>query len=1495
MKHQDEQQTFSPAKEAQRAKYMPNFDQLVSNYEHLLIRSRRESQQVVQLRSELAKSKKQLAALEARENKIRAENLKLKKTLTALRNSTSVKAGRAVTLPARFVVKAIRRASAMPPASSTGSVKGATEAQQGRDVFTADLDAAAPTVDPVALNKTYREAADIDGTPESILRFVNHSYFVLGQISEPAAVVRAHYEKLTGLSVKDARLVRVILGFDELLQNEPQIPPRQPNAGYQVERNRVLYCAHSTGHFNSNGYSTRTAGVIRGLTGRGNDVVTMARPGYPWDVKVDVNKPPAGRFTKVINGVEHVYNPCLSWTDDRLDHYLLASIDTYVREAQRQRASLIHSASNYVTALPALIASRRLGIPFTYEVRGLWEVTGASGRPGWEDSERYKFSERMETLVAQHADHVFAITAQIRDELVRRGVEASKISLLPNAVDTTEFTPMPPYLPLREKLNLPADVPVIGYAGSLVHYEGLSDLLKATRKMVDAGRDLRVVLVGDGPELDNLKAEAKDLQLTATVTFTGRVPAKEISNYISIFDVMPCPRLSLPVTELVSPLKPLEAMACAKALVLTKVAPLIDLAGQDERRAILVEPSDPASLAEGILRLLDDSELQKELGRRARLWAVQERTWNLSGKLAVEAFESVFEDYRDSAQAAPSLRQIRLAIIADTFTTEGLRPETDLLELRPGSWRDQLEDSPVDALLVESAWEGIDNEWNQRVGFYSDEQFSIMRDILAYCRERAIPTIFWNKEDPVHFNRFKNSAKHFDHIFTTDADCINDYAKVAGPNVKSISSLPFYAQPKIHNPLPSHRTYSHSVAYAGTFYGDRYKERSQELGQLLDAVKPFGLTIYDRQLLNPNSPYRFPAQLNRYVSGGLGYLEMVEAYKAHPVHINVNSVAASPTMFSRRVVELAASGSTIISGRGRGVDDVLAGLVYTVKSPSEATILADRWMNDEKARIHDAWLAYRLVHRGHTAAHRLAYVLRTAGLTVQAPQLSGYALQTDVLTAAAVATVHEQTVLPNVIVYNSVEEKVTLPAGTVSISRSDLTPDVLRDNGVSWIGPYLTDLHDRTAYEDLLTAERFGTWDELSYTEKELNVPGQTLAVVGDAQISRPADARTPLLRRSTVEAAVGQGAHLQMRRSISDAGADTSSAIAEVARSGGVHARTVLIAGHDLKFAQAIMAELENQGHTVLVDQWDGHAQHDEERSRKLLAEADTIFCEWTLGNAVWYADNVEPHQRLVTRLHSQELFTPYLKMLNHARVDQIMVVGRHIADIAARDHGIPRHKLVLIPNSVEVPPAPQRKETSARFRLGMVGIVPAQKHLDRALDLLSMLRAADQRFTLSIKGKRPEDYPWMAHRPEEMAYYEEQYERLQADPNLVGAVTFDGFGNDMDEWYEKIGVVLSVSDFESFHLTIADGAAHGALPAVMGWPGSDHIYPATWISASLNEMAARIRSVTGDGSKYDDETSEAREFIGTFFSSTTVLPRITAAVLGMEQKDQGLRGIES
>jgi glycosyltransferase involved in cell wall biosynthesis/spore maturation protein CgeB len=1287
----------------------------------------------------------------------------------------------------------------------------------------------------------------------AVVKLISHDYFVRGAILEPAEFILQHHDLLREAEPKELALIQNILGQRELLTNKPLLSPRQPNPGYLVERNRVMYCAHSTGYFNSNGYSTRTAGVVEGLTANGVDVLVVARPGYPWDSKVDVDMPEQARFELEISGVSHVFNPGPTWTADRLDFYLAEAVDVYVREAQRNRVSLIHSASNYVTALPALMAARRLGIPFVYEVRGLWEITELSSKENWQGSDRYQL-------------------AVVRDELVQRGVKPFAIDLMENSVDTETFTPMPPHDLLRQTLGLSVDATVIGYAGSLVPYEGVEDLLLATKIVLDAGLDVQLVVVGDGAQLSELKLRASAIGIQERVTFTGRVPAADVPDYMSLFDIMPCPRRRLPVTEMVSPLKPLEAMASSKALILSDLAPLRDFAGATQERALLCESGNPASLASAITVLATDPELRMAMGRRARLWTIRERTWRTAGSKALEAHRRA-----TLVAASPSSRplsELTVGIISDEFTLEGLRGETNLVELLPDSWREQFASRPIDALFVESAWEGSDGLWNRKVGFYDEERFSTLKSILEHCNVLGIPTIFWNKEDPVHFNRFSKTSSYFDHVFSTDSDCIRRYKEIAGPRQRTVASLPFYAQPRMHNLVPPNRPYDHSVAYAGSFYGDRYKSRSDELTTILDVAKKCGLAIYDRQHLAPDSPYRFPDDLGRFVRGGLSYAEMVDAYKCHPVHINVNSVESSPTMFSRRVMEVAASGSVVISGRGVGVEQVMNGLVPVVSGSAEAELLIQEWMGDEPARLRDAWLAYRHVHRGHTAGHRLAYILRTAGLVVAAPTLPSYAVFVRNLTAEVALMLESQTVQPARIYCANIDatfipDPLSLPVELVA------GPEDASERAgairVSFMGFVGREQWDRTMFEDMLTTASFGTWGSISISGHNVETPGLGLAQFG------PANEDSPQLRALSP---INTDRGLRLRRQIKPA---VPGRIAKPS----MEPRNVLVAGHDLKFASGIISQLTALGHHVTVDKWHDHNKHDEAESNRLLKEADVIFCEWTLGNAVWYSRNKASHQRMVTRLHLQEIFRPFVKQVSFHEVDEVIFVGKHILDVAVRDHGVPAAKSKVIPNAVDIVNLRQDKKPETRFNLGFVGMVPARKRLDKALDILRLLRLQDTRYRLFVKGKRPEEFAWMANRPEEMFFYEEQYLRIASDPVLAGAVVFDQQGDDMAQWYNKIGVVLSVSDFESFHMTLPDGAASGALPVSLAWPGADQIYPTNWLHSDVSEIAERIVKTCTEPGTWEAEVKVAQQFVTANMASAGVLTQLCAAIVGCEEAE--------
>ncbi|MGW9414245.1 glycosyltransferase [Arthrobacter cupressi] len=1467
MKHPDESAQTSALQLAKRRRYAGDTDELIREFQRVSKEAKRQARKAEDLDKDLRAMRRARDGFKDRLNRVEQENTELKTTLRRLRQSRSLRLGRFLLAPYGMAKRVARKLRALAlPVLKQG--KPALPVARSGAAAPVPAAKAVPTPTPAPAGSAPRQAPpsyeqlvrEFEAAPSkgSLLKLVMHEYFVRGAVALPAARISGHQDLLSGLTAKDKQILDNIQGQNALLESGVFLSPRQPNPGYLVERGRVMYCAHSTGHFNSNGYSTRTAGLVTGLVENGEDIIVAARPGYPWDARTDVPAPGQRRFERKIAGVPHVFNPGPDLSKDRLDHYLMNAADVIVREAQRNRVDVIHAASNYVTAMPALMAARRLGLPFVYEVRGIWEITELSNRPWWDETDRFRLAVQLEALLVQEADRVLAITSQVREELIRRGADPAKIELLPNSVDTDTFKPMPPKAALRNKLGLSEDSIVIGYTGSLVAYEGLPDLLAATRILVDQGLDVRTVIVGDGKDLGELKKTAQEFGLDKHVVFTGRVPAKSVKDYVSLFDIMPCPRLRFPVTEMVSPLKPLEAMASGKAVVLSDLGPLRDLSGESQERALLCRPGDPASLAEVLRRLAEDPLLRSAMGRRARLWTIEQRTWSLASETAAAAHAAA-----RSASGAPGrpLRAHRIGIIADQFTTEGLLPEAEFVVLEPSTWRGQLEAEPIDALFVESAWEGVDGLWRQKVGFYGDEQFAVLRELLRYCNAHSVPTVFWNKEDPVHFNRFRVTAKYFDHVFTTDAECIPKYLESAGGRLKTVASLPFYAQPKLHNPLPSQRPYDHSVAYAGSYYGDKYPKRSTELARLLNAGRSFGLAIYDRQHLNPESPYRFPAALTGYVRGGLAYGEMVDAYKAHPVHINVNSVDASPTMFSRRVVEIAASGGAVVSGTGRGVREVLNGLVPVVTSKDEAELIIEEWMGNEAVRLRDAWLAYRFVQRGHTAGHRLAYALRAAGLTVRAPELPSYALFLPEATPELLAQAEAQTVRPQV---------VFAPSGRGGVSAAVDVEDArgkAAELGIAFLGFLPGDTSDRTTFEDLLSVTEFGDWDRIGFSESGLDTKGLGLVQPGPGSEQLPALTATA----GTTDAA------LTLRRGLLRAERQAATSVDQVPRK-----QTVLVAGHDLKFASGIVEELQHDGHTVLFDRWLDHNKHDPEQSEALLKSADVVFCEWGLGNALWYSRNKLPHQRLVMRVHSQEIFRPYLKDVEFDAVDSVVFVGQHIADIAMRDHNVPSRKALIVPNPVNPAADPEAKDDGSRFNLGLVGIVPAQKHLDRALDVLKALRATDSRYRLFVKGKRPEEFAWMAKRPEEMRFYEEQYARIAEDPELAGAVTFDPHGNDMAEWYTKIGVVLSVSDFESFHLTLADGAMAGAVPASLAWPGADQIYPTSWLAASVGEMVQDILQKTGSAETWREEAAGARAFVTGRFSKDKVLPALSAQILG-------------
>lgn len=415
------------------------------------------------------------------------------------------------------------------------------------------------------------------------------------------------------------------------------VPRRGPREAEPVP-GRLAYVLHNSLPWSSGGYATRAHGLALGMRDAGLEVVCITRPGFPLDIKGELT----AEGLPLCDEVEGIpYRRLLA--PRRADHiataYMLAAADALEAELRQLRPEWVIAASNHVTGLPSLIAARRLGVPFFYEVRGFWEVTRQSRQPTFERSNMFKVQEKLETEVARRADHVFTLAGPMLDELVRRGVDPQSITLLPNSCDPARFTPRGRDAALAARLGIPPTVPVIGYIGTFVQYEGLEDLVAACGILLARGRDFRLMLIGNenasGTETGPITAEitriAAETGLADRLIMPGRVPHDEVAAYYSLIDVAPFPRKPQPVTEMVSPMKPLEALAMEKAVVVSSVAALVEMIA-DEKTGLVFAKGSVESLADVLDRLIGDPALRDRLGKNGRAWVARDRTWAEMGR-----------------------------------------------------------------------------------------------------------------------------------------------------------------------------------------------------------------------------------------------------------------------------------------------------------------------------------------------------------------------------------------------------------------------------------------------------------------------------------------------------------------------------------------------------------------------------------------------------------------------------------------------------------------------------------------------------------------------------------------------------------------------------------------------------------------------------------------------------------------------------------------------
>lgn len=335
--------------------------------------------------------------------------------------------------------------------------------------------------------------------------------------------------------------------------------------------------------------------------------------------------------------VDEVFGSGTEWFDRHVD--ALASLVRTLRPA------VLHAASDYVNAMAAQIVGRAYGIPVVYEFRGFWEETMLSSLADtfeWGDIEAvtrefghpdtYTWRQESERRARSGADALVTLSPIMADYARAGADDGEPITIVPNAVDPDEFVPIAPDRELLKELGFTRRTTVIGYISSLSEYEGIEILIRAFAQLraMSATESLALLIVGTGKHIDHLRSVARDVGEDGIV-FTGQVPHAQVIRYYSVIDIFVVPRLAVTVCRMVTPLKPYEAFALERCVVMSDVEALAGIA-RESGSVELFTAGDITSLR-GVLRsLLDDPERRRELAQRGREWVVEHRTWALNAQ-----------------------------------------------------------------------------------------------------------------------------------------------------------------------------------------------------------------------------------------------------------------------------------------------------------------------------------------------------------------------------------------------------------------------------------------------------------------------------------------------------------------------------------------------------------------------------------------------------------------------------------------------------------------------------------------------------------------------------------------------------------------------------------------------------------------------------------------------------------------------------------------------
>lgn len=1251
-------------------------------------------------------------------------------------------------------------------------------------------------------------------------------------------------------------MMDALLHRAQQLADQPVTPLSAPIKG------RVAYMVSHGQSYASNGYAIRTQGIAQSMNKHGFETLCFVRPGRPWEL--DQSVADISPETMVEN-VRYIHSRWLKKPQDEVEH-LEASVERFIELFRVYRPATVLAASNYIVGLPAWVAAKRLGLPFYNEVRGFWELSKSAREPGYEYTSAFNAERERDAFVAKQAVKVFTLNQPMKTELECRGIEKNNVEIVSNGVsELPELVQADPRL--RSQLGIEEDDKVVGYVGSFNAYEGLDILIEACEQLIQQGEKLKLLLVGDDQPLTDAKGISKVLANYPWLLQVGRIPHAQVGRYYSLIDTVVIPRRELAVCELVPPMKATEALAFGKQVVVSDVAPLVELAEHYKgaktfetgnldslKKAIISgmaskgkEPNitlslNPAKMVESLIPVLPPSEkiktdfslVSRDVGKKKTKWT----------NVNVDSLKklSVY------AESTPKISDKKLIVRVRCF-------DENLVEIKPEansayysqaySWFRYL---TVHDSKGGSTRSSVDIPVGEKTKFMGLSVVNIGDADVSCLSMRLVK----EAEEKSTVPDEKELQENVFNYLIGNKESLRAKAIIYGdvsPNVLDGSSIWLTS---ITNIIASGRE-------AILLLKDNVKNNKV----VSNISKSDFLTIIEPQDIGFEGPLTQKAAANA-ISLIYSHCPEVKAIITRGVDIGyeIQSKKEFSGIFYPYLTdfyEISDSGFRLVDGKIEKLKEIVLNaksIIFQTKEIKEKIEEIVGYKVDgvelpptipENIRdFHDLHHEDNgVIHIGYAGKVQPRWGVAELIEEVERQILSGKKIRLHIATgkihgkgqAGAAFVENVKSLLSKDFV--EVYEGLTREEAIALIAKMDLVwcyRDPHLEDSTLELSTKLIETaalgKPCIAYNSEINKKFLG--EDYSFLIEKVSDVSEIISSFESLRYGSEE-------KRNFLSEKVVNKYTFSAQKDILGEKLDEAN--------GRVHeGKRIVISGHDLKFAFSYVNYLRCQGAKVAIDPWEWGKYVSLRISEYYSSWGEYIFCEWGLANAVWHSKNKKEGKKLFVRIHAQEVrkkAEKFGRAINYGDVDKFIFVSPLIRDRAVKLFDWPESKALTIPNGVKesrfFDPSDDIKPV-----LGMVGIVPTTKRLDRALDLLEALNERGWEARLYCKGHRPEDLPFM-HAPgrkKELEYYNDLYKRIENTPSLNGYVTFDGWGNDVERWYQKIDFILSPSENESFHYALADGVMAGCIPLVWPWEGAAQTYTSDWVVYDTEDARKRVES---------------------------------------------------